>query len=60
MSRQLLFPPLNFGIVEDGIYRSGLPTQLNLPFLLTLRLKTVICLEQSSQSKPRSFLMHTH
>lgn len=37
-------PPLNFSLVEDGIYRSGHPVPINFPFLQTLNLKTVIYL----------------
>ena len=34
-----LIPPVNFGMVEENLYRSGLPTELNFPFLERLRLK---------------------
>jgi len=37
-------PPLNFSLVENGIYRSGHPVPINYPFLETLNLKTVIYL----------------
>ena len=37
-------PPLNFSLVEDGIYRSGHPVPINFPFLKTLNLKTIIYL----------------
>lgn len=36
------FPPLNFGVVESDLYRSGHPQSVNFPFLETLRLKTII------------------
>jgi tyrosine-protein phosphatase OCA1 len=45
-----LFPPQNFGAVEDGIYRSGLPSELNYRFLESLNLKTVIILSPESIS----------
>jgi tyrosine-protein phosphatase OCA1 len=45
-----LFPPQNFGAVEDGIYRSGLPSELNYRFLESLNLKTVIVLSPESMS----------
>lgn len=52
-----LFPPQNFGAVEDGIYRSGLPTELNYRFLESLRLKTVIVLSpESMDTQFASFL----
>ncbi|CDK28048.1 unnamed protein product [Kuraishia capsulata CBS 1993] len=37
-------PPINFAIVEDGIYRSGHPQPNNFQFLSTLKLKTIIYL----------------
>ena len=39
-----LVPPLNFSLVEDGIYRSGFPMEINYPFLQQLNLKTIIYL----------------
>ena len=41
-----LIPPVNFGMVEENLYRSGLPTELNFPFLERLRLKKIIYLAQ--------------
>ncbi|KAL2917700.1 tyrosine-protein phosphatase required for protection against superoxide stress (By similarity) [Polyrhizophydium stewartii] len=41
---QHLIPPLNFGLVEDRLYRSGQPNELNFPFLEKLGLKTVVFL----------------
>jgi tyrosine-protein phosphatase OCA1 len=39
-----LFPPYNFGAIEDALYRSALPNELNFTFLETLRLTTLIVL----------------
>ncbi|CAM0950729.1 unnamed protein product [Alopecurus aequalis] len=39
-----LVPPLNFAMVDHGIYRSGFPDASNLPFLESLRLRSVLCL----------------
>ncbi|VAI30926.1 unnamed protein product [Triticum turgidum subsp. durum] len=39
-----LVPPLNFAMVDHGVYRSGFPDASNLPFLETLRLRSVLCL----------------
>ncbi|CAK9439671.1 uncharacterized protein LODBEIA_P37710 [Lodderomyces beijingensis] len=39
-----LVPPLNFSLVEDGIYRSGFPMPINYPFLQQVNLKTIIYL----------------
>lgn len=38
-------PPINFGIVEKGVYRSGQPCVLNFPFLERLDIKTMILLK---------------
>lgn len=37
-------PPVNFGLVEEDLYRSGQPTLLNFPFLETLHLNTIVYL----------------
>ncbi|XP_021719760.1 probable tyrosine-protein phosphatase At1g05000 isoform X1 [Chenopodium quinoa] len=37
-------PPLNFAMVDNGIFRSGFPDTSNLQFLQTLGLRSVICL----------------
>ncbi|KAJ3413288.1 tyrosine-protein phosphatase required for protection against superoxide stress (By similarity) [Chytridiales sp. JEL 0842] len=35
---------MNFGMVEEDLYRSGQPNELNFPFLEKLNLKTVVFL----------------
>ncbi|XP_077227484.1 inositol diphosphatase DSP1-like [Tasmannia lanceolata] len=40
----VLFPPLNFGMIETGIYRSGFPNPNNFEFLETLDLRSIIYL----------------
>ena len=40
----MLYSPQSFGCVEDGVYRSGFPTELNFSFLESLNLKTVVIL----------------
>ncbi|KAL7409744.1 protein-tyrosine phosphatase [Mrakia frigida] len=37
-----LVPPTNFGLVEEGLYRSGQPTEINFPFIEKLQLKAVV------------------
>lgn len=37
-------PPLNFAMVNPGVYRSGFPEPLNFPFLRTLKLQSILCL----------------
>lgn len=41
-SKPRYFPPLNFGVVNSDIYRSGHPQKINYPFLESLKLKTII------------------
>ncbi|URD95930.1 Tyrosine phosphatase family [Musa troglodytarum] len=42
---ELLFvPPLNFAMVDAGLYRSGFPESANFGFLRTLRLRSVLVL----------------
>ncbi|KAL4562994.1 hypothetical protein LXL04_027025 [Taraxacum kok-saghyz] len=43
-SDHLHIPPFNFAVVDDGIYRSGLPDTINLSFLKTLGLRSIIYL----------------
>ncbi|KAL0234354.1 hypothetical protein PCE1_001390 [Barthelona sp. PCE] len=43
-------PPINFGCVEHGIYRSGFPAALNFPFLETLNLRTIVYLANQPPS----------
>ncbi|KAI5785588.1 putative tyrosine phosphatase family protein [Peziza echinospora] len=47
-----LIPPQNFAPVEDGLYRSGQPSSINLAFLRELNLKTIVWLavEEPSES----------
>ncbi|KAH6768817.1 Phosphotyrosine protein phosphatases superfamily protein [Perilla frutescens var. frutescens] len=40
----LFVPPLNFSMVDYGIYRSGFPDSANFPFLKTLGLRSIIYL----------------
>ncbi|XP_038694494.1 tyrosine-protein phosphatase DSP1 [Tripterygium wilfordii] len=39
-----LIPPLNFAMVDNGIFRSGFPDSANFAFLQTLGLRSIICL----------------
>jgi hypothetical protein len=42
------FPPLNFAYVEENLYRSAIPTELNFQFLNSLNLKTILILSPES------------
>ncbi|KAI9219010.1 putative tyrosine phosphatase family protein [Blastocladiella britannica] len=50
MIAQYLIPPLNFGMIEDDLYRSGQPNELNFPFLEKLALRTVVWLAPEDPS----------
>ncbi|KAH7421830.1 hypothetical protein KP509_13G077400 [Ceratopteris richardii] len=41
---RLLIPPLNFSMVDEGVYRSGYPHPSNFTFLHTLRLRSIVYL----------------
>jgi len=43
-NRAVLVPPLNFGMVLAGIYRSGYPNSKNFPFLKKMGVKSVVYL----------------
>lgn len=34
-----MFPPINYAAVEDDLYRSGLPTELNYAFVKNMNVK---------------------
>lgn len=38
----LLVPPLNFAMVDNGIFRSGFPEPVNFSFLQTLGLRSIM------------------
>ncbi|KAL2495455.1 putative tyrosine-protein phosphatase [Forsythia ovata] len=40
----LLVPPLNFAMVDYGVFRSGFPDSPNFPFLKTLGLRSIVYL----------------
>ena len=37
-----LAPPLNFAMVDDGIFRSGLPGEASFRFLRSLNLRSIV------------------
>ncbi|PKA50646.1 putative tyrosine-protein phosphatase [Apostasia shenzhenica] len=41
---ELFVPPLNFAMVDNGVFRSGFPDLANFCFLQTLKLRSVLCL----------------
>eukprot|EP00245_Coleochaete_scutata_P008218 TRINITY_DN245_c0_g2_i1.p1 TRINITY_DN245_c0_g2~~TRINITY_DN245_c0_g2_i1.p1 ORF type:complete len:193 (+),score=34.33 TRINITY_DN245_c0_g2_i1:39-581(+) len=44
MAEELFIPPINFAMVDKGVYRSGYPNTKNLPFLNKLGLRSVVYL----------------
>jgi len=44
----VLISPENFGMVENGVYRSSFPRSRNIPFLRTLGLVSVVPLVPES------------
>uniref|UniRef100_A0A0D9XB34 diphosphoinositol-polyphosphate diphosphatase n=1 Tax=Leersia perrieri TaxID=77586 RepID=A0A0D9XB34_9ORYZ len=56
----LLVPPLNFAMVDHGVYRSGFPDLSNLPFLHTLRLRSVLCLCPEPYPEPNHHFLRSH
>jgi protein tyrosine/serine phosphatase len=49
----MLFPPLNFGVIEEDLYRSAMPTELNFPFMRTLQLRTILNLSPADEMDQR-------
>ncbi|KAK8349969.1 hypothetical protein V6Z12_A06G177600 [Gossypium hirsutum] len=41
---ELFVPPLNFAMVDDGVFRSGFPYSANFSFLRSLGLRSIIYL----------------
>nr|CAB3499697.1 unnamed protein product [Digitaria exilis] len=56
----LLVPPLNFAMVDRGVYRSGFPDVSNLPFLESLRLRSVLCLCPEPYPEVNLEFLHAH
>ena len=48
-----VIPPVNFGMVEEALYRCGAPSELNYPFLEQLHLKKVIYLAPDDPTEVR-------
>lgn len=52
-----LIPPINFAPVENGVYRSGQPSAINLDFLRELKLNTIVWLGTLSPCQ-NNFSLH--
>ncbi|GAA6001458.1 hypothetical protein JCM10207_006676 [Rhodosporidiobolus poonsookiae] len=56
-SKRVLIPPPQYGLVEEGLHRSGEPSELHFAFVEKLGLKTVIWLAPEDPTEPfRQFL----
>ncbi|GJN90724.1 hypothetical protein Rhopal_003738-T1 [Rhodotorula paludigena] len=51
-SKRVLIPPPQFGLVEEGLFRSGQPGELNFSFLERVGLKTVLWLAPEAPNEP--------
>ena len=57
----LIVPPLNFAIVEPGIYRSGYPNKRNFNFLQKLQLKSIMYINEDNYSEENlEFIKQEH
>ncbi|KAK9692208.1 hypothetical protein RND81_09G248600 [Saponaria officinalis] len=56
----VLMPPINFSMVEEGLYRSGFPEIDNFPFLETLNLKSIIYLCTESYPEEHLKFLESH
>ena len=54
---QALVPPLNFAMVEHGVFRSGFPEASNFPFLQSLGLRSVLYVRGRSKASKILFLI---
>ncbi|GLT75211.1 hypothetical protein SLA2020_469510 [Shorea laevis] len=41
---EIFVPPLNFSMVDNGVFRSGFPDSANFSFLRSLGLRSIVCL----------------
>ncbi|KAF8410784.1 hypothetical protein HHK36_003321 [Tetracentron sinense] len=51
---ELFVPPLNFALVDNGVFRSGFPDTANFTFLQTLGLRSIIYLCPESYPEPNT------
>lgn len=42
VTEELFVPPLNFAMVDNGVFRSGYPGTANFSFLRSLRLRSIL------------------
>ncbi|GAA5833766.1 hypothetical protein JCM9279_001620 [Rhodotorula babjevae] len=60
-SKRVFVPPPQYGLVEEGLVRSGQPSELNFPFLERLGLKSCVWLAPEEPNEPfQRFLQEQH
>ena len=47
----VLVPPINFSMINIGLFRSGFPVDINFPFISRLRLHTILNLASEEYSR---------
>ncbi|XP_039121034.1 probable tyrosine-protein phosphatase DSP4 isoform X1 [Dioscorea cayenensis subsp. rotundata] len=57
---ELFVPPLNFSVVDHGVFRSGFPDTANFSFLETLKLSSIICLCPESYPEANTEFLRSH
>ncbi|KAJ0986499.1 hypothetical protein J5N97_004855 [Dioscorea zingiberensis] len=57
---ELFVPPLNFAVVDHGVYRSGFPDIANFSFLETLKLSSIICLCPEPYPEANAEFLRSH
>lgn len=55
-----LIPPINYGVVEEGVYRSGMPNELNFPFLEKLQIRTLLHMSTEELGLPLCTFLDDH
>ncbi|XP_068668901.1 inositol diphosphatase DSP1 [Aristolochia californica] len=57
---ELFVPPLNFAIVDHGVFRSGFPEVANFSFVETLGLCSVVCLCPEPYPEPNAEFLRSN
>ncbi|KAM0938989.1 putative protein-tyrosine-phosphatase [Dioscorea sansibarensis] len=57
---ELFVPPLNFSVVDHGVFRSGFPDTANFSFLETLKLSSIICLCPEPYPEANTEFLRSH
>ena len=55
---EIFIPPVNFAMVEKGVYRSGYPSERNFDFLKKLKLKSILYLVPEDRGQSYRNFVH--